>query len=94
MVTGSPACKEEKLPEYKDRATPTRAALLFRYAIENDCLDLALDVSHVDVAGLPGVEFELDLVVGLHRVLGLCLDRTEEEVNALLAAARQLASSR
>ncbi|MCZ6689738.1 MAG: hypothetical protein O7H41_09055 [Planctomycetota bacterium] len=33
----SPACRDENLPEYKDRATPERAMRFFRYAIANEC---------------------------------------------------------
>jgi hypothetical protein len=39
----SAACKEENLPEYKDRADPIRSVRFFKYAVENDCDRLAYD---------------------------------------------------
>ena len=33
----SPACRDEFLPEFKDRATPIRTVELLRYAVINDC---------------------------------------------------------
>ncbi|MCZ6692131.1 MAG: hypothetical protein O7H41_21300 [Planctomycetota bacterium] len=33
----SPACRDENLPEYKDRATPERGMQFFQYAIANEC---------------------------------------------------------
>ena len=37
------ACRDENLPEYKDRASPRRTAQLFRYAIRNGCDRVAYD---------------------------------------------------
>jgi hypothetical protein len=39
----NPACREENLPEHRDRATPLRSVQFFQYAIRNDCMGLAYD---------------------------------------------------
>jgi hypothetical protein len=39
----SAACRDENLPEYKDRADPIRSVRLFKYAVENGCDRLAYE---------------------------------------------------
>jgi hypothetical protein len=39
----SAACRDENLPEYKDRASPKRTVKLLQYALENGCDRLAYE---------------------------------------------------